>query len=162
MTPIKDIIGLHPEIKKLEQKQSQRVDSRKEADKASQASSVAPKSGKIKDQVSISKEAQTLLGQKSSLKSYVDEIDKLPTLSDEKLSGIRTNIKNGAYNRDEVYNEISRAISAHSGVTGQSGQVDPDSTKDISGISDQVQSGYYGSDEVINTIVDRLLNSGDL
>jgi len=160
VTPIKDISSLHPEIKKLEQKQSSKIIQKRDIAKSSKPGS-AQSSAPIQDKVSISDVGKNLLSQQSTIDSYVQELENIQILSDEKRAEIKEKIRKGDYDRTDVYQIISNTLINRSGFVKHTSALD--STKDnLEEIARQSQSGYYDSEDVIDTLVDRLLNSGDI
>ncbi|RMF06387.1 MAG: hypothetical protein D6762_09605 [Candidatus Neomarinimicrobiota bacterium] len=159
MTPIKELSGLNPELKKLEQRQSTRRIQPPESKPGQEAGATKSAGGIPQDKVSISREAKTLYSQKISAEEYARLLDGIKTLTNEEKEKIQERIRTGRYNRDDVYQIVANRL-VRSGTVGRS----PESPagESLNEVADRVQGGYYDSDEVIDTITERLLNSGDL
>ncbi|NOZ74583.1 MAG: hypothetical protein GXO90_04305 [FCB group bacterium] len=158
MTPIRDISNLQPEIKKLEQKQSSKI-IRRETSQTAKSDS-AKSSAPIQDKVSISQAGKSLLVQQKTLDSYLQELEQIRTLSDERRTQIKEKIRNGDYDRTDVFKFVSNALIHRSDFS--SIKHSTPSGKDLEQITGKSDSGFYNSDEVIDKLTDRLLDSGDL
>lgn len=158
MVPIKNIGNTLPLTDRL--KQRDRVDSPRH-EKTSRTGSEPKSTGEVtdRDTINISSEAKQLAENPSEVAQFQDILHGLRNEDTGRIAQIREKITNGDFNRPEVLESVSTAISGLAQFSGIAERTGPAilSEAAVNSVSERIRSGHYQSDVVLQEVATNIL-----